>query len=273
MQMKQSQYLTRLQKVNTFFSSRTISNPPTGLADQLTALTAAITKVQNAATTQDDATNYLSRQRKTVRQLRQNLHDEQLIPLYHSAVAMRSDVPGILDHFKIPKISLEENEYVAKLNSIVSRATEFQAQFIAHGAAADFVTTLQNAVTTYTTTSATREQAMQTKKAATEDLGVGLTEGRQAVQHLNAIVHRVYGNDPTTMAVWRQARHVDGLRSSSTTTSPAPAGGTTTGPSATSTQPAVQGTTQSTVQPATQSVAAPAVAATTAVGSAGAHAA
>ena len=238
MKIRQSQYLTRLQKVNTFFSSRTIANPPSGLADQLTALTSAITKAQSAATAQDDATNYLSRQRKTVRQLRQTLHDEQLIPLYHSAVAIQSEIPNILDHFKIPKISLDNNEYISKLDGIVGRATEFQAQFIAHGAPADFVTTLQNAMTTYTTTSGTRVQAQQTRTDASKALTVSLTAGRQALQHLNAIVHRVYGNDPATMAVWLQAKHVDGVKSRATKSSAAASGGTTTGTPATSAPPA-----------------------------------
>ena len=84
-QIRQSNHLVRLQKVSTFFSGRMISTPPSGLADQVTALNTAITATQNAATTQIDATNYLARQTKTVHQLRQTLHDEQLHPpLYHS---------------------------------------------------------------------------------------------------------------------------------------------------------------------------------------------
>ena len=48
MEAIQANKLVRLQKVATFFASRTITTPPTGLADQTTALTNAITATQTA---------------------------------------------------------------------------------------------------------------------------------------------------------------------------------------------------------------------------------
>ena len=130
-----------------------------------------------------------------------------------------------MDHFSLPRITLRESDYVPVLQSIVDRATEFQAQFIAHGAPADFVTTLSTAITTYTTTVATRMQTQQNRTMAGKALAVNLAAGSAAVRYLNAMVHRIYANDPATMAAWTQAIHVERSASSSESSPASPAAG------------------------------------------------
>ena len=136
-----------------------------------------------------------------------------------TAHAVALDTPGIDGQFAIPK----KRGSTAVLNaarSIVTNAESLARAFIAHGLPQDFMAQLQAKIAAFEEARRARVAAKEQHASARRAIDDAFESGMQAIQHLDAIVANVIGEDGSAMAAWEVARHIE-RRATHTKTAPA----------------------------------------------------
>ena len=140
---------------------------------------------------------------------------EMLDAIERTAHAVALDTPVVDGQFAVPK----KRGSTAVLNaarSIVTNATPLAKAFIAHGLPKDFVAQLEAKIAAFeaarTARVAAKEEHAASRKAIEEAFGSGM----EAVQHLDAIVANVIGEDGLAMAAWDVARRIEWRRTTRT---------------------------------------------------------
>lgn len=133
---------------------------------------------------------------------------EGLRAINRTARALAIDDPGLNEKFLMPRGD-NDQKLLAAARSFVTDAEPIKNKFVEYGLNLDFLDNLQENITAF-------EQAVGDKNAATEE-HVGATAeidaqieiGMVAVRKLRAIVPNKYANNPSKLAAWTSASHVE----------------------------------------------------------------
>ncbi len=137
--------------------------------------------------------------------------------------SMEYAFPGIADLFAFQR-NMPDADLLAKARSFIQDAAPIQADFVAYGMPASFLTDLSDAANEFddifnATASATADHVQAT--ASLSDL---VRQGMVGVRILDGIVKNVYNGNPGMIAAWASASHVEKApkKSSPTPTPPTP---------------------------------------------------
>jgi hypothetical protein len=140
-----------------------------------------------------------------------------------TARAMALDTHGIDDKFRMPRGGGDQRLLNAA-RAFAQDAQPFADAFVAHAMPATFLTDLQADIERFEQAMRDHSAGKETHIAARAAIDAAIDKGLTAVQHLDAIVLNQFRTDPSTLAVWASARHVEYPAGRSTTPAPTPPG-------------------------------------------------
>ncbi|MDX6558235.1 MAG: hypothetical protein QOF72_1284 [Blastocatellia bacterium] len=150
----------------------------------------------------------LSRQGTTTRsQAREALRDD-LEAINRTARAMASDVPGIDDKFRIPRNNNDQHLLHAA-RAFAADAEPLAAQFIAHELPADFLEDLNADIAALEGAINSQSSGKGDHVAARAAIDDAIARGTEVLRKLDAIVKNKYANNPSVLAEWLSASHVE----------------------------------------------------------------
>lgn len=133
---------------------------------------------------------------------------EGLDSISRTARALALDNSGLDDKFRLPRGHGDQ----AMLNAgraFAHDARPLSKAFIAHDMPANFLTELSSDIQQFEQAIREHSVGKDTHIAARAGIDTAMEAGLTAVQRLDAIVANRLRDDPTTVAVWDSARHVE----------------------------------------------------------------
>ena len=119
------------------------------------------------------------------------------------------DTPGIAGGFLVPD-GKNDHELAIAARRFVDDATPLAASFVAHGLPASFVADLQAALESFERATSGRARARESHIGARAGITAAIDAAFAILPRLDAIVENRVAGDPTLLAAWRFARHVEG---------------------------------------------------------------
>jgi hypothetical protein len=135
------------------------------------------------------------------------LHDD-LMAIHQTAITLAQTTPGLDDKFRLPH-NLTYGNVLPTARAFAADAAPLAADFIACEMPADFLAQLNTAITAFAGATDTQSGGKGAKSKGTAGIRSSLDTAFAAVRGLDAIVKNKYRNDPTTLAEWATARHVE----------------------------------------------------------------
>lgn len=135
----------------------------------------------------------------------------QLEAIRRSARAIARVVPGFDESFHIP-VPRHDRRVLATARLVVDAATTQQAQFLAWGMPADFVTSLGQAADALEAALQRRQGESDGVVADRADTATALREGFEAKGRLHVLIGNQLAGDPAALAVWASDRRVERFR-------------------------------------------------------------
>lgn len=132
----------------------------------------------------------------------------RLRAIRRTARAIAVDDPPVAELFRMPAGS-NEQVWLAAARAFIANATPIQAQFVAYGMRASFLTDLQSDIDEYDAAVAARDAATDAQIAATASIETAVHNGLDALRRLRGIVRNIYDNNPAKLAAWISASHVE----------------------------------------------------------------
>jgi hypothetical protein len=220
MQDSEIRQLDRSRRVQGFINVHTAAFPAGSRGAVLSAaIAAAITETEQQAAKQDAAA--LDRQESTAqKQAAIDTLLEQMRAINLTARSINNLTPGIADQFKMPRNS--DQAVLNRARAYIIEATPIAADFTSRGLPATFLTDLQAAIDAVIAAEDHQAAALRDQTTATSAVALALKQEREAVRELDAIVRNHFRTDPSTLASWDSATHIERAPTKTTTTPPPP---------------------------------------------------
>jgi len=119
------------------------------------------------------------------------------------------DTPGIAGGFVVPD-GKNDLELTAAAARFAYNAAPLAASFMAHGLPASFMADLREALASFERATKGRATARQSHVGARAGIKAEIVAAFAILPRLDAIVENGLAGDPSLLAAWRSARHVEG---------------------------------------------------------------
>jgi len=119
------------------------------------------------------------------------------------------DTPGVAGGFLVPR-GQNDHELAIAARRFADDAAPLAASFIAHGLPASFVADLQAALGLFERATGGRATAREAHVGARAGIGAAIDAAFAILPRLDAIVENGVAGNPSLLAAWRSARHVEG---------------------------------------------------------------
>jgi hypothetical protein len=133
---------------------------------------------------------------------------EDLEAIARTAKAMADEIPGIEEKFRLPRGNNDMN-LINVARGFAVDAAPFSAQFIAHEMPADFLTDLNEDIAALEAAIAEQAEGVEEHVGARVAIQQSFEDGMKEVRTLDAAIRNKYANDPTTLAEWTSASHIE----------------------------------------------------------------
>ena len=141
-----------------------------------------------------------------------------------TARVMAFDVPGLEDKFRLPR-GIGDQPLLLLARTFADDAEPLKSEFTKRGLASDFVEELREAVASFDDAINRKSQGRGKHVAATAAIDGLVERGVRHVREIDALVRNTFHSDPSALAAWESASHVERparkSRQKSTTPSPA----------------------------------------------------
>lgn len=124
------------------------------------------------------------------------------------AGSMGREIPGLEKKFRLPRGG-GRSGIIAAAGAFASDAAEYKQKFIDYGMDADFIEQLRDAAAAAQTALDGAQGAVGTRVGATDTLEADVDAASDIVESIDPIVRRVYRSNPTKLAAWTFASHVE----------------------------------------------------------------
>lgn len=151
-------------------------------------------------------------------QARDNLRDA-LTAINRNARVIELDSPGFADKFRVPPRTSDQ-ALINAARTIAADALPVTAAFTKNEMPDDFLAQLNNRIAELEDSMTSKNISRESQVAATAAIETALDKGNKAVLQLNAIVRNKFGDDPSMMAEWERATHVEPTKRRSTAPNP-----------------------------------------------------
>ena len=210
------------QRVKTFGTNHAADLAPTSVGGkQLAIVTAAVPQAQSQATDQKSAAGDRGKATLTKAHIHPDLYG-QLHDISENAHTLADlGVTGLDAKFRMPR-SGGHGALLTAARQFVKDATPLKDQFTGLNMPADFLDTLGTTITNFE--NATDDQSGGLKDQVVSTVGLGGTVGdaRKALRVLNRVVRNTYKNNPTVLAEWEVASHIESGKAHHASPAPAP---------------------------------------------------
>lgn len=124
------------------------------------------------------------------------------------ADSMAKETPGLDKKFRIPAVGGKRN-LIAAARVNADDAEQYKQMFIDYGLPATFITDLRAKADDAEQALNTAEASVGNKVGATDTLARDVKETNSIVESIDPIARRVYRDNPTRLAAWTFASHVE----------------------------------------------------------------
>ena len=124
------------------------------------------------------------------------------------ADSMANDIPGLEKKFRIPKVG-GKTAVIAAAYVCADDAEEYKQQFLDYGMDAGFITDLRAKADAARQSFSAAQTSTGERVGATDTLEIEIRDANRVVESIDPIVRRVYRADPTKLAAWIYASHVE----------------------------------------------------------------
>jgi hypothetical protein len=128
--------------------------------------------------------------------------------LRNFANSIAHDNPGVENKFRLPRNGGKRG-LVTTARVFADDALDYKQAFIDYGLDADFITDLQAKADALEEALAEADASAADQVGATDALELKITEANNLIQILDPIVRRTYRTNPTKLAAWIYASHVE----------------------------------------------------------------
>jgi hypothetical protein len=195
-------------RVRDFGVSRAASFPANTLGGEQFAIVAEVVEaLTREATAQTSGVSSVQQATVTRAAARASLR-ESLQDIARTARAMALDTPGLENKFRMPRSGADQ----ALLNAarvFAAEAAPLKSEFIRHELPAGFLEDLQSDITALEQSIGSQNSNRDSHITATASIEATMERGANAVQKLDAVVRNKFRDDPSTLAAWESARHVE----------------------------------------------------------------
>ncbi len=208
MKASQQRKMDKFEREDVFMTDNAADFPPaTPGGKAFSDLADVITEIRNLAAQQISGTDG-SRQQVSVKD--EDMDDLlfQIRPINRAANAFEVEIPGSEMLFRLPRSRSEQN-LLATARSFIKDAAPISATFIDYGLAANFLTTLQTTIDAAESRGAQADSAEGQQSAATGGLVDATVRGMNISRRLDAIVRIKYAANPSKLAAWTVASHLE----------------------------------------------------------------
>lgn len=141
-----------------------------------------------------------------------------------TARVMAFDVPGLEDKFRLAR-GVADQSLLLLARTFADDAEPLKAEFVKRGLAADFVEELREAAAAFDDAINRKSQGRGKHVAATAAIDGLVERGVRHVREIDALVRNTFAADPSALAAWESASHVErpARKSRQKTTTPTPA--------------------------------------------------
>ena len=124
------------------------------------------------------------------------------------AASMAQDIPGLEKKFRLPRAG-GKTAMIAAAYVFADDAVEYEQQFLDYGMDAGFINDLRAKADAAKEAIDAAEASTGNRVGATDTLEVEIRDANKIVETIDPIVRRVYRANPTKLAAWDYAAHVE----------------------------------------------------------------
>lgn len=125
-----------------------------------------------------------------------------------TARVMAFTVPGLEDKFRLAR-GVGDQSLLLLARTFADDAEPLKAEFIKRGLASDFVEELREAADNFDAAINRKSQGRGKHVAATAGIDDLVERGVRVVRELDALVRNTFAEDPSALAAWESASHVE----------------------------------------------------------------
>ncbi len=187
-------------------------------ANNFAAVGAAATEMEQSGAVQaSGASGQMTMQKGlAIAQLREDLR-----AINRTARALAVDDADIGALFRMPSGNNEQN-LLAVARSFLTGATPLKDRFVEFGLPDDFLEDLQADINAFEQAVSGKGASTGEKISATASIGDAVQNGLEALRRLRAVVPNKYRDNPTKLAAWTSASHVERAAKKKAETPPKP---------------------------------------------------
>jgi hypothetical protein len=167
------------------------------VVDELAGYTAAQLS-GNRATRQSTSTKAV---------LREELR-EDLAVLVRTVRAIAQDKPGLDDRFRVPRGNNDQN-LISAARAFSTDAAPYADEFVRHELPADFLAQFADKIKQFEDAVNEQFRGTTAQVTATAAIDEAIENGMGAVRRLDAIVRNKFRDDPSVLAAWTSASHIE----------------------------------------------------------------
>ena len=200
--------LEMLIRVRRFGLTHSAAFPANSRGAELFSLVASIITEMETHATEQDSGKRAAKERTALKQAALKRLREKLEAISRTARAMARTTPGLNDKFRMPHNSSEQ-EWLAAARSFAANAVPLKDEFVRRGLNADFIEDLDAGVGELQESIGVKAEKTGARVAAGVAVSESSESGRDAVRELDAVVRNVFRDDPSVLAEWESASHVE----------------------------------------------------------------
>jgi hypothetical protein len=125
-----------------------------------------------------------------------------------TARVMAFTMPGLEDKFRLSR-SVGDQSLMRLARTFADDAAPLKAEFIMRGLPTDFIEELREAADNFAAAINRRAQGRGKHVAATAAIDDFIERGLHVVRELDALVRNTFASDPSALAAWESASHVE----------------------------------------------------------------
>ena len=197
-----------LARVHDFATAEAAFFPPASVGGQLFAeIGSALTELDTHVSAQVGGGN-TAREGTEQKALAQEELLDLITMIRRTARSLDHDHPGLLAKFRLPP-NLPTTELLGVAEHFATEAIHFKTNFIAYGLPETFLEDLNEQIDELRDALADQNAGTRTRVTATAGIRETIDDAFIKLRRVDPIVRNVFRDDPTKLAAWASARHLE----------------------------------------------------------------
>jgi hypothetical protein len=134
---------------------------------------------------------------------------EALRAISRTAHAIGLDDPDLRDKFRLPVGTLSDQSLLSTARSFATEAAPVSERFVAYGMGADFADALGQKIAAFEGQASAHHASRSARASDNASVAATLDELDRQIERLDAVMRNAFASDPSTLAAWEVARHLE----------------------------------------------------------------